>query len=238
MRNIMIIGASRGLGAAFGIALPDAGDAVWLASRTAPFYLDRADGVSRTWIQADLAEADGAKAADTVYAALASQPLDVIVYNAGIWENTAFSTEYNFEKIAVAETLRILTVNLTAAILCIQRLVPNLRRSTNPKVILIGSTSGLDNSSGVEVAYAASKFGLRGVAHALREELRKDAIGVTCINPGAIDTHFTADGEVPPTSADWIPMADIVSLTKCVVSLTRGSCVKEIDLPAMSDTHA
>jgi len=36
--------------------------------------------------------------------------------------------------------------------------------------------------------HLASKFGLRGAAHALRENLRRDRISVTCINLGDIAT--------------------------------------------------
>ena len=36
--------------------------------------------------------------------------------------------------------------------------------------------------------HLASKFGLRGAAHALRENLRRDRISATCINLGDIAT--------------------------------------------------
>jgi NAD(P)-dependent dehydrogenase (short-subunit alcohol dehydrogenase family) len=50
----------------------------------------------------------------------------------------------------------------------------------------MGSLSGRDNCPGREVANTASKFGLRGVMHSLREELRSQQIGVTVINPGNV----------------------------------------------------
>jgi len=52
----------------------------------------------------------------------------------------------------------------------------------------MGALSGLDNFPAREVANSASKFGLRGVVHALREELRQDRIAITIINPGNIAT--------------------------------------------------
>ena len=39
-------------------------------------------------------------------------------------------------------------------------------------------------------AYVASKYGLRGLADSLREELREDNIKVISIHPGAVDTPF------------------------------------------------
>jgi short-subunit dehydrogenase len=232
--NLLIFGASRGLGAAFSIGLPQAGDTLWLVARGKPDLSDR-DGAHRHWIEADLAAAN---AADRIAAAVGDQPLDLVIYNAGIWEAEAFSSRYDFEQVDDAETTRIIAVNLTAAITCLRRLLPNLRRGTNSKVILIGSTSGLDNSSGREVAYAASKFGLRGVAHALRENLRPDRIAVTCLNPGNIGTITVEQGVVssrPHEDRTMIPPQDLLEIVRCLMRLSNASCVKEIDAMAMTD---
>jgi short-subunit dehydrogenase len=232
--SLLIFGASRGLGAAFSIGLPQPGDTFWLVSRGRPDLSDR-DGARRHWIEADLAAAG---VADEIAAAVGDQPLDVVIYNAGIWEAAAFSSRYDFEQVGDAETTRIITVNLTAAIACLRRVLPNLRRAANPKVILIGSTSGLDNSSGPEVAYAASKFGLRGVAHALRENLRQDRIAVTCLNPGNIGTINVEQGVVttrPHEDRTMIPPQDLLEIVRCLMRLSNASCVKEIDVMAMTD---
>lgn len=171
--------------------------------------------------------------------ALGGQRLDVLIYNAGIWEDAAFGPGYNFEQVSAAENDRVLTVNLNAAIHCVQKLIPNLRQSANGKVVLIGSINGLENTGMRAVAYNASKMGLRGVAHALRENLRPDGIGVTVVNPGsfageaAYDT--SADEIVQRYNGQLIPMQDLVALIKCVVTLTRATVVKEIDVPALGD---
>jgi short-subunit dehydrogenase len=232
--NFLIVGASRGLGAAFSLGLPQAGDTLWLLARGKPDLGNR-DGARRHWIEADLAAPN---AADKIAAAIGDRPLDVVIYNAGIWEAEAFSSRYDFEQVDDAETARIITVNLTAAITCLRRVLPNLRRGTNAKVILIGSTSGLDNASGPEVAYAASKFGLRGVAHALRENLRQDRIAVTCLNPGNIGAIKVEQGVVssrPHEDRTMIPPQDLLEIVRCLMRLSNASCVKEIDVMAMTD---
>ncbi len=220
MKHFLIFGASRGLGAAFDTGLPEPGDVVWTVSRQRPFSLSTPSSVQRHWIQADLAHP---AASQQIAQTLAGQPLDVLIYNAGIWEDDAFGPAYDFSAVSDADTQRILTVNLTAAITCIQKLLPNLQQSPNGKLILIGSTSGLENIGGPEVAYTASKFGLRGVAHALRENLRPFRIAVTCLNPGSLE-------------GDGIPHADMVALVKCLINLSNATCVKEVDMPAMVDT--
>jgi short-subunit dehydrogenase len=234
MANILIFGGSRGLGAALSWGVPARGDAVWLVSRNQA-DLDNRDGVRRIWIEADLS-ARGA--ASLVAAAVGHTPLDVVIYNVGIWEHNAFRDSYDFMAVDDVETERIIAINLTSAITCIRALVPQLRKSTAAKLIFIGSTSGLDNSSGREVAYAASKFGLRGITHALRENLRADGIAVTCLNPGNIGTITVERGVVssrPHEDRVMIPPQDLVALVKCVIGLSNASCVKEIDIMAMTD---
>ncbi|WP_245940010.1 hypothetical protein [Stenomitos frigidus] len=86
-----------------------------------------------------------------------------------------------------------------------------------------------------EVANSASKFGLRGVVHALREELRSQQIGVTVINPDNVGTpevlaDLAADNLL---SAEAIPLTDLLSILDCILSLSRATCLKEIGVPAM-----
>lgn len=225
--NMLITGGSRGLGDAFARHLGQAGDTLWLVSRTRPHSLNLEDGIPRHWIQADLASPGVHK---RIVDGLDTE-LDVVIHNAGVWENTAFSSAYRFETVLEAETRAVLEVNLIAPILLTQALLPKLRGSSNPKIIFIGSINGLENSAMPEVAYSASKFGLRGMAHALREHLRSEAIGVTVINPGSIAWGENLSRE------DLIPPSDIVRLVRAVLETSNRTVVKEIDLPAMRDSQ-
>jgi NAD(P)-dependent dehydrogenase (short-subunit alcohol dehydrogenase family) len=222
--NILITGASRGLGDAFSRGLGQPGDTLWLVSRNPCASLQLQDGVTRHWIEADLSSPG-------VHQQIASRlgALDVVIHNAGIWETGAFSSDYRFENVSEAETRNVLEVNLIAPILLTQALLPKLRTSSNPKIILIGSINGLENTAMPEVAYSASKFGLRGLAHALREHLRHERIAVTVVNPGSIawEAALSRDDLIPPT--------DIVRLVRAVLETSGRTVVKEIDLPAMQD---
>ena len=226
------------MGRAFNLGIPAAGDTVWLVSRRRP-DLERGDGVKRFWIEADLSSTN---AAQTVAEALAGNALDVVIYNAGIWEKHAFQTDYDFEKVSAEETQDIISVNLTAAIKCVQSVLPNLRQSASGKIILIGSTSGLENTGSRVVAYTASKFGLRGIGHALRENLRGDGIAVTCINPGEIAAEIPyeagAEEAISAYNGTRIPVQDLVAIVRCLISLSSVACVKEIDIPAITDRNA
>ena len=227
------------MGAAFNSGLPEQGDTVWLVSRSQPQNLERNDGVKRIWIEADLSSKD---ARCKIAATLSGHKLDVLIYNAGIWEEHGFGSNYNFEEVDEIETQQIITVNLTSAITCIQKLLPNLKRAENAKIILIGSVSGLDNNGSKEVAYTASKFGLRGLGHSLRENLREYGIGVSCINLGWVAAEIPYEQGVEKAISTYngtrIPVQDLVSIVKCLMGLSKVSCVKEIDIPAITDMYA
>ncbi|MCR8656455.1 SDR family NAD(P)-dependent oxidoreductase [Paenibacillus endoradicis] len=239
MKKYIIFGASQGLGDAFVKGLPTAGDHVWIVSRRRPDSLDLQDGVHRSWIQADLAEQHVAK---KIVASLQEEMLDVLIYNVGIWEKSGFEDEYNFDHDDPVDIANIIHVNMTSTITCIQALLPNLRKSEAGKVILIGSSAGLDHTNNSQVSFVASKFGLRGITNALREHVRKDGITVTCINPGelAADIPYEdgPDKAINEYNGTRIPVQDMISLVKCVISLSRAACVKEINVPAITDTNA
>lgn len=240
MANMIIFGASRGLGAAFATGLPASGDTVWLVSRNQPEFLSKAtNDVAYQWIQADLTQSEAAK---KISNAVGDKPLDLLLYNAGIWESTAFSDEYDFATLDPAENQRVVAVNLTAAIECVQALLPNVRQAKNSKIIVIGSTSALPNIGAPEIAYTASKFGILGMVHALREITRPDGIAVTCINPGLIATEIKLEDETEKLK-DYageygLPVGDLVKVVQMVMSLSQFSCVKEINIPAMNDPYA
>jgi 3-oxoacyl-[acyl-carrier protein] reductase len=223
-KTIVVAGASRGIGLA-------------IAEHLAP-QARRLLSISRTpapvgeWLQADLSELPGVEIVKNV---IADDSLDALLYMGGTWETHAFTSQYNFEDCSDTDIERVIAVNLVAPIRLVKALLPALRRSLNPKIIFMGALSGRDNFSGREVANSASKFGLRGVVHSLREELRSQQIGVTVINPGNVGTpEVLADLAAENiASGEAIPLSDLLSIIDCVLSLSRATCIKEIDVPAM-----
>ena len=169
--RIVVVGASRGIGAAV---------AEHMLSRSAELItVSRSPAVCGNWIEADISSEPGIAAVSN---AVRNFPLDALLYMGGTWESKAFTQEYSFEECAEEDIERVIAVNLLAPIRLVKSLLPALRRAKNPKIVFMGALSGLDNFPAREVANSASKWGLRGVVHALREELRPERIGVTVIN--------------------------------------------------------
>src|SRR5215203_3355673 len=177
MGNIVIVGASRGLGASLAAGLPKAGDEVWCISRTRPDVLDRPDSIRRTWVQCDLSDPVNTGAVKKI---LMDTPVDLFIYNAAIWD------KHTFSGLKDAEVVAIIHVNLTSLLISLRDLFPNIAASGNGKVVLIGSTSGLENEGARLVVYPATKFAMRGAAHALRKLFRPVGVPVTVISPGSM----------------------------------------------------
>ncbi|MDJ0743797.1 MAG: SDR family oxidoreductase [Xenococcaceae cyanobacterium MO_167.B27] len=224
-QKVVVVGASRGVGAAV---------AEHIMPRTTELItVSRSPSSIGNWVKADISNKAGI---ETVNRAVGNSPLDALLYMGGTWETEAFSSEYSFENCSDEDIVNVIAVNLLAPIRLVKSLLPVLRQATNPKIIFMGALSGLDNFPAREVANSASKFGLRGVVHSLREELRKDRIAVTIINPGNIGTPEVLDdlkqAGQPETNA--IPLSDLMNVIDCVLSLSRSTCIKEISIPAMS----
>jgi len=234
MAGVLVVGGSRGLGAALVKALSDRSSRNWVVSRSAPRFLQDPEFRHIAWIRADLTEPK--KSAAAVGEAVGDTPIGTLIYNAGIWERSplGFIPAENLE--------RIVNINLTSALTVVQTLLPNMRAIEGSTVVLIGSICGLENEGTQVAGYVSSKFGLRGLAHALRESVRADWIRVVCISPGSMATDLDFEDGVEAAlrkhNRSRIPVADIVALVRCVMNLSVATCVKEIIVPATSDAGA
>ena len=220
-RNILIVGASRGIGASVAEFYDAQGDNIISVSRTRSEIGE--------WVAADISTPNGI---EKVIETVSGRPIDALLFMGGIWETDAFTDDYDFEKSAHAETQSIINVNLLAPIEITKGLLENLRKTENPRAVFMGATSGLESSTTFEVAYSASKFGLRGAIHALRLGFEKEGIGFTVINPGYVGTEEVLEDIKSGRSVGLvpIPMADIILAVDFVLRSSRNTDVGDITL--------
>lgn len=228
--KVLVVGASTGLGRAFVDGLASDGHEVTGVSRSRP------SGTNTNWIEADFSSPR--QAADTVVR-LAPSDLDLVIYNLGVWEPDAFTDDYDFAAQHDDMTESLIATNVTGPILLLNRLLPRLLDSSQPRVILTGSTSGLPRSGRPEVAFGSSKAALNGLADALRENYRTHRLGVTTIQLGYLNTADSLD--VPRDRAaaagegSLIPVHDVVDVVRMILALSPASFVREIVMPAILD---
>ena len=233
-KNFLIYGVSKGLGKAIIQSIPESHDVIYGISRSIPISM-----ANLNWIEADLSSSE--TSVHQIKEIINDNKIDVLIYNVGIWETNAFTDEYDFEKISPLEINQMISTNITTCIQSLQALLKNLRASNNAKVILIGSTWGVENHNGKELIFSATKFALRGVAESLREILRNDLIGVSILNLGYLATEYEIDTSIEKvlkeTDYSLIPLADVIQAIKFIMSTSKGTCVKEILMPAMKDIN-
>lgn len=237
--NVLIVGASRGLGLALASAMLEDGHRVFGVSRGAnppeELAADARSG-SLSWIGADFSDPRGAAAS---IAETLPPTLDVIFYNLGIWEETAFSEEYDFLGSGAEEVEALVTANVTGPLFLLHRLLPSLLASSHPRVILTGSTSGVPRSGRPEVAFGASKFALTGIADALREGYRQHRLSVSVLQLGFLNTEDPLSVPVEEAAArgagTLIPVHDVVEVVRTMMRLSPASFVRELVLPAILD---
>jgi 3alpha(or 20beta)-hydroxysteroid dehydrogenase len=111
--------------------------------------------------------------------------LHVLINNAGVVSRSSVHS------ISLEEWQRVIDINLTGPMLGIKAAAPLIRDSGGGAVVNISSTAGLIGHPGV--AYAASKWGLRGVTKAAAMECLEWNIRVNSIHPAqVIDTGMAA----------------------------------------------
>jgi uncharacterized protein len=173
-RTVLLTGATGGLGQAIARALAGRGATLVLTGRRADVLEPLAAEVGGRAVAADLAERD----APARLAADAGQ-VDVLVYNAGL-PGSGELDDYTPEQID-----RTLDVNLRAPMLLARDLVPAMAARREGHVVFISSMSGKVGVARSAI-YSATKFGLRGFAQSLREDLRPAGVGVSTVFPGFI----------------------------------------------------
>jgi len=189
--SALVTGATGGIGTAIAMALHERGARLALSGRRQDALHDLAErlGERAETIVVDLAERDGpARLAE------AAGAVDVLVANA------ALPASGRVEGFEPEQIDRALDVNLRAPVQLTCALLPGMLERGRGHLVFMSSLSGKAASprSGV---YSATKFGLRGFAAGLREDVEPRGIGVTVVFPGFVsDAGFFADSGVrlPP----------------------------------------
>ena len=174
----VVTGASRGIGLAVAEALHGAGAHVVRLARS----LVDTSAARRTDLRCDVADPDAVSR--TVARVLDEVGIpDILVNNAGMF------FVQPAQEIDPRDFQRTLTVNLGGAFLMARALVPHMISRGSGHIVTVGSVSDHVAYSG-SAAYAASKYGLRGLHEVLRVELSQTGVRTTLLSPGPVNTDM------------------------------------------------
>jgi len=186
----IVTGAGQGMGAAHARRLVAEGAKVLMTdiNGAAVDNLAAELGSNARALRHDVAsEAGWAEAVAAAEAAFG--PVTVLVANAGITGSNCATTEFS-----LAEYERVCAINQTATFLGIRAVVPSMQRAGSGSIINISSISGIVSIYGTpNVAYAASKFAVRGITKFAAIEFAAQKIRVNSIHPGYIRTQMMTD---------------------------------------------
>ena len=174
----LVTGASRGIGLAVADELRAAGAHVIRLARS----LQDASGDRLTDVQCDVTRPEDVDRALGRVVGELGVP-DIVVNNAGI-----FMIKPLMET-TPADFTATLATNLTGPYLVARALVPRMVERGRGHLVTIGSISDYIGFPG-STAYAASKFGLRGMHEVIRAETAKTGVRTTLISPGPVDTDI------------------------------------------------
>jgi short-subunit dehydrogenase len=174
--TVLLTGASGGIGEAIARAVHERGARLLISGRRA----DRLEGIAaRLGTGVDVLAADLAERAAVAELAQRAGAVDVLIANA------ALPASGPIDDFSAEEIDRALDVNLRAPVQLARALLPGMVARGGGHVVFVSSLSGKVASVGSSL-YSATKFGLRGFASGLREDLHGSGVGVTVVYPGFV----------------------------------------------------
>ena len=228
--NIVITGASKGMGKAMAEKFAANGNNLILCARNAvqlyktmeELLLKYPDSVIKC-LPTDLGEAAAAKSfgkwAQEQVAKMPGGYVDVLINNAGQFLPGSI---YNEDE-GLLE--KMMATNLYSAYHVTRQLVPQMMENKKGHVFNICSIASLHayKNGG---AYSISKFALLGFSKNLREEMKSYGVKVTAVMPGAVYTDSWAGSGIDPNRI--MESEDIAELVYAAASLSSRAVVEDI----------
>lgn len=188
--RIAVTGAAGGLGATMVRVLADRGAHLVLTGRNEAALDALAAEVGAQVVVADLCDRTQVE-----HLASVVRTMDVLVLNAGVGNDTAVPD------VTPADIDSVIDTNLRAPIQLAMPFVQHHVATRTPgSLVMIGSVAGVSTTPESRM-YNATKFGLRGFALSLRQDLHDSPVAVTHVLPGFIrDAGMFVDAgtELPP----------------------------------------
>ncbi|MEA1897427.1 MAG: SDR family oxidoreductase [Bacteroidota bacterium] len=212
--NIIVTGASRGIGKELVKKFSQSGHTIIAVSRREKELIELSESCKSTGNDGKIIPFpfDLSKLAENMEEFKTEihrhfKHLNIIINNAGYLANSSF------ENSGIEIIHKSFSVNYVAALLITQSMLPLLKKSQLAHIVNIGSMGGVQGSlkfSGLSV-YSSSKAALAVLTECLAEEYKDTGISFNYLAMGAVQTEMLAEafpGYQAPVSAD--EMADFI----------------------------
>jgi short-subunit dehydrogenase len=210
-KNILITGASSGLGAALALQYAAPGVQLFLQGRNA----QRLHAVAQSCetrgahvSSACLDVVDASSLSNWIKACDEQAPLDLIIANAGISAGTGGRAGE-----PASQVRRLFSTNIDGVINTLYPALPAMISRGRGQLAIISSLAGI-RALPSSPAYSASKACVRYFGEALRGSLRGSGVAVSVVCPGYIRT--------PMTDVNRFPMPFLMSAEKAALTIAKG----------------
>ena len=184
-KNVLIVGATGGIGAETAKLMQSSGARLFLAGRNAGKLQELASSLGipaeRTFAADVTNEQSIAGMAQAFHAQAPAVDVLVILSGIGIIKP--------MESLSIEEFQRTINTNLTGPFLLMKYFLPAMKEQKKGLIINIPGVLGKVPMAGA-AAYSASKYGLVGMMQSIREELKRTEIRITNIFMGGVDSPF------------------------------------------------
>ncbi|XVE84836.1 hypothetical protein DITRI_Ditri17bG0044600 [Diplodiscus trichospermus] len=200
-RHVFITGGSIGIGLAIAEQAASEGARISLLARSLDKLQEAKESIRQNYgVEASIFAADVCDDDAVQRAIKKAGPIDVLVVNHGVYENQELENQ-GFDAVKL-----IIDVNLMGSFNVIKAALPLMkdRKDKGPASIAIMSSMAGEVGIYGYTAYSASKFGLRGLAESLQQEVIVDNIHLSLIFPPLTQT--------PGLEQAWKKMSEVSKL--------------------------
>ncbi|MEU1890231.1 SDR family NAD(P)-dependent oxidoreductase [Streptomyces pristinaespiralis] len=199
--SILLTGATGGLGGVLAAELAARGARLTISGRRADALEPLVERYGARAVVADLADA-----ADVERLAAEAAGTDILISNA------ALPGSGDLLDCTPEQLDRAFAVNLRAPAVLARLLAPSMVESGGGHLAFIGSMAGKVTTRSMSL-YSGGKFGLRGFALGLRQDLHGTGVGVSIVQPGFVRDvgMFAVTGAKPPTGMRTVSPRQVVA---------------------------
>jgi len=207
-QNILITGASSGLGASLALAYAEQGISLFLTGRNEDRLADIAAAcrLRGAYVEMFVIDVRNRQAMqDLIQETDSGKPLDLVIANAGV-------SEMFLQHKTEASVTEVFSTNLDGVLNTVHPAMLLMKKRGKGQIAIISSLASFKGLPSAP-AYSASKAAVRFYGEALRGLLKSDGIGVTVVCPGFIKT--------PMTDVNDFPMPMIISAEKAALKIKK-----------------
>lgn len=231
--NIVITGASKGIGRAIALKFAKNGHNLAICARGAEALIELVDEIKKTYPSSEIISMNADVSIKSDVKMFANKILenwttiDILINNAGFFIPGTIKDEDDTNLPNMIET------NLYSAYYLTKFLLPKMIEQQNGQIFNICSVASF-MAYPQGGSYAISKFALLGFSKCLREELKPHQIKVIAVMPGATLTDSWKGVDLPEER--FIPAEDIASIVYNTSQLSDRTVVEDIVIrPQLGD---